>query len=352
MPDQPPPTSDFIPEVGTLVLEDQSLRYGFVQLPKQILWARNISRDAKMLYAVLLGYAWQEDQCYPGYPRLCADMGASENMVRKYMRELEAVGLLRQKRRGQGRTNLYTLPDIRTAKIEVQEPQQSRPAKTEVQEPHFSAAPEPAKTEGKVETVKQETDRYPSNLRKVNTQETPDQEPIPTRKRTPVAADSATDVKARVRAKLARVRQSGGPSNGFVRPGDLLGDEVAEKPDDHPAGGRAYDEARQVLVSYMTDLARELGDQAELTSTTSRAYNLMQRSGLDLDQFISKVYIARAKTQERTATITTRGGQTDAWGEKRKTKMPYFFSVLEDVLGLRETKDPRPNGRTQTRRTG
>src|SRR5215203_7275619 len=83
-------------ETDTLLIEDQSLRLGFVQLPKLILYARNLSRDAKLLFAVLLGYAWEKDRCFPGYRRLCQDMQASENMVRKYMRELEAVGLLSQ----------------------------------------------------------------------------------------------------------------------------------------------------------------------------------------------------------------------------------------------------------------
>jgi hypothetical protein len=153
------------------------------------------------------------------------------------------------------------------------------------------------------------------------------------------------DTKARVRAKLARVRQTSATTgHGFSRPGDLLNDEAEIVPT-----GRAYNEARQVLVSYMTDLARELGDNAELTSTVSRTYNLMERSELDLNTFINKLYEARAKTQERTASITSRGSQTNGWGDKRKTKMPYFFSVLEDVLGL---KDTRSNDRTQTRRTG
>lgn len=51
-------------------------------------------------------------------------------MVRKHMRELEATKLLSQKRRGQGKTNIYLLHDLRTSKIEVLEP-----TKIEVQEP-------------------------------------------------------------------------------------------------------------------------------------------------------------------------------------------------------------------------
>lgn len=88
-------TGQFQPEPDTLLIEDQSLRYGFIQLPRLVLYARNLSRDAKLLYAVLLGYAWQEGRCFPGYHRLCENMQASENAVRKYMRELESVNLLR-----------------------------------------------------------------------------------------------------------------------------------------------------------------------------------------------------------------------------------------------------------------
>src|SRR5690348_8654943 len=108
-------------EPDTLVVEDPTLYHGFVQLPKLVLYARNLSRDAKLLYAVLLGYAWQEQRCFPGYGRLCADLDASENAVRKWMRELENAHLTSQRRRGQGRTNVYLFNDLRAAKIEIQE---------------------------------------------------------------------------------------------------------------------------------------------------------------------------------------------------------------------------------------
>ncbi|MBV9279693.1 MAG: helix-turn-helix domain-containing protein [Chloroflexi bacterium] len=133
------------PEPDTLILEDRSLGAGFIQLPKLVLHARNLSRDAKLLFAILLSYAWQAARCFPGYRRLCEDMQASENMVRKYMRELEAVGLLSQKRRGLGKTNIYTLHDLRTAKLEVLEPQEA-------------TVLDPAKTAGKEESGKEERD--------------------------------------------------------------------------------------------------------------------------------------------------------------------------------------------------
>ena len=58
-------------EKDTLVIDDRVLSHGFIQLPKLVLHSRILSRDAKLLYAVLLSYAWQEGKCFPGYMLLC-----------------------------------------------------------------------------------------------------------------------------------------------------------------------------------------------------------------------------------------------------------------------------------------
>jgi len=49
------PTSKPGAEVNTLLIEDQVLSHGFIQLPKLVLYATNVARDAKLLYAELLG---------------------------------------------------------------------------------------------------------------------------------------------------------------------------------------------------------------------------------------------------------------------------------------------------------
>jgi len=283
-PDEP---ERFQPEPDTLLLEDQSLRYGFVQLPKLVLYARNLSRDAKLLYAVLLGYAWQERRCFPGYSRLCDDMQASENAVRKYMRELEATDLLRQKRRGLGKTNIYTLLDLRTAKTEVQEPHTSevraRTAKFAVQDSAKSAAFERQESAVKIETKEIETERIrPSNVRK----------PSPKQNR---------------------------------------------KEDDTIDVTHVDDEIREQLLHFVEDFAREFNDAAPLRSSTSRLVNLYQRAESPMGEFIDQLYAARSITKERTAAIRT--AAEDAAPGSQKNKMGYFFAVLEDRLGLREPPD-------------
>lgn len=309
----------FQPEPDTLLLEDQSLRYGFIQLPRLVLYAHNLSRDAKLLYAVLLGYAWQEGRCFPGYHRLCEDMQASENAVRKYMRELEAVSLLRQRRRGLGKTNIYTLLDLRTSKIEVLEPQRwgegSRTSNSEVQEPSISAALEPIKSEVAEPTnyaVKLETDE--------------------------LETDGIGDSKIR---RTLRYENLSGPEKG-----PFAETSAAPNVKATPSASVINDAAREHLGIFAQDLAREFNDAASLRSSTSRLVNLYYQTDLPMEDFIGHLYAARSVTKERSAAIRTLADDTAA--DWKKNKMSYFFAVLEDRLGIRE----HAYTGTQTRITG
>jgi hypothetical protein len=96
---------------GTLAVANAALRGGFVLLPRALLHAPGLSRDAKLLYAVLLSYAWQQGSCFPGADRLQHDLGCGKNQVTRYLQELEDAGLVSRRRRGQGKTTLYTLHD-------------------------------------------------------------------------------------------------------------------------------------------------------------------------------------------------------------------------------------------------
>jgi Helix-turn-helix domain len=88
---------------------DLATRHGFTQVPNFILTNERISVGAKLAYAMLLKYAWQDDACFPGQAKLAQDMGAGERSVRTYLKELETVELLEIQQRGLGKTNLYRL---------------------------------------------------------------------------------------------------------------------------------------------------------------------------------------------------------------------------------------------------
>jgi hypothetical protein len=83
--------------------------HGFTQVPNFILKDPNISVGAKVAYAMFLSYAWHNDSCFPGQDRLAEDMGLSRVRVTQLIAELQRISLVSIHRRGQGKTNLYTI---------------------------------------------------------------------------------------------------------------------------------------------------------------------------------------------------------------------------------------------------
>ena len=88
---------------------DAATTRGFTQVPNFLLRSNKLSSGDKLAFAMLLSYAWQNDYCFPGQKRLGEDMGLHETNVRKHLKSLQTHGLLTITRRGQGRTNIYTL---------------------------------------------------------------------------------------------------------------------------------------------------------------------------------------------------------------------------------------------------
>lgn len=98
-----------------------------------------------------------------------------------------------------------------------------------------------------------------------------------------------------------------------------------------------YDDDRQQILSYLEDFSREFNDRAPLKSTVTRAYRLYKQSGRPIATFVDAMYQARAITKERSASIRSQAEGSS--GRSPKNKTAYFFSVLEDVLGLKPKQD-------------
>ena len=103
------PGADKLPRANPIVVEDPTLRQGFTQIPNTVLRHKKLSPGAKLTYVGLLSYAWTNESCFPGQARLGEDLGLSERSIRNHLSELQAHGLLKITRRGQGLTNVYTL---------------------------------------------------------------------------------------------------------------------------------------------------------------------------------------------------------------------------------------------------
>ena len=100
---------EIIEEKRNIILEgaDALTSRGYTQVPNHVLESDQIAPGAKLTYAMLLKYAWQNDFCFPGQDRLAKDMGSGKRSVVRYIAELERHNFITIKRRGQGKTNLY-----------------------------------------------------------------------------------------------------------------------------------------------------------------------------------------------------------------------------------------------------
>ena len=105
-------------EDKTVILQDESLKQfqgGFTAIPNRILQNGELSLGARMTYAMLLKYAWQDDFCFPAQERIANDLGVTARSVRTFLNELRETNLITWKRKGLNRPNTYyilKLPNI------------------------------------------------------------------------------------------------------------------------------------------------------------------------------------------------------------------------------------------------
>lgn len=102
----------------TIILEgfDPFNADGFTQIPNRLLKTPELSAQAKVAYAKLLSYAWNNDAVFPGQDRMAEDLGAHRTTISRAMSELETQGWIEIKRRGLGKTNIYVLKHTITPK--------------------------------------------------------------------------------------------------------------------------------------------------------------------------------------------------------------------------------------------
>ena len=92
---------------------------------------------------------------------------------------------------------------------------------------------------------------------------------------------------------------------------------------------------REIVVAYMENFARELGDEAQLRSSVSQAINIFKVAQVPQEQWPDLLYQARAVTKERSPQIKKK--PTDPHQLfPAKVRIPYYMAVLRDLVGLGE----------------
>ncbi len=108
-------------EKHTIVILNEALKQGFTQLPNYVLRDNKLSFGARLTYAVLLSYAWQEGSCFPGQTKIGEDLGVSRQMINGYLKELKERKYIDWKRRGLNKTNIYYVLDHKPFEVDVKQ---------------------------------------------------------------------------------------------------------------------------------------------------------------------------------------------------------------------------------------
>ena len=154
----------------------------------------------------------------------------------------------------------------------------------------------------------------------------------PTNRQERVRADQATREAGRSRSRT-----------GYAPLGELIERRkgqvtAAPRRKGRPPG--TADEREQV-TAYLADFAVELGDEAPLSSTVSRALRILKAAGVPAERWGDLLYQARALTKEHSAQIRKKPSDPGRTFPA-KVRMPYYLAVLEDLVGLRGDPDARP----------
>jgi hypothetical protein len=103
--------------VDRIIVENEMLKAGFAALPYRVMRDKRLSVGARMTYAFLLMYAWQDESCFAGQVRMAQDMGVSERHLRRYLTELRAAEYIKVERKDKRYNNTYILVDKKPSKL-------------------------------------------------------------------------------------------------------------------------------------------------------------------------------------------------------------------------------------------
>jgi hypothetical protein len=97
--------------VDRVVIQSEMLRAGFAAMPYLVMRDKALSIGARMTYAFLLMYAWQEGSCFAGQKKLAEEMGVSERQMQRYIYELRDTNYIAVERKDKRWNNTYIILD-------------------------------------------------------------------------------------------------------------------------------------------------------------------------------------------------------------------------------------------------
>ena len=97
---------------ATIQFRQRSLGAGYTAFPNAVLRSPRLNPTAKVVYGLLLSYAWQQGRTWPGQDVLASDLGVTARTIRTALADLKAVGLISIEQRGLRQTNVYWIEPL------------------------------------------------------------------------------------------------------------------------------------------------------------------------------------------------------------------------------------------------
>lgn len=308
---------------------DAILQAGHTSIPNLVLnhySELGISSNEMMFVIHVWQYWWTERNPYPSLNSIASRMNISRRQARNYTQSLKSKGFLIVRERftpafGQTTSEYDFSPLLRAvegaAEDAAHEPEETlMPPRKDSSEGgrklSSGASRKDSSSEEDAENNTHSEEDINSNIRKVK----------------PAKSVGVGDLPAS--SPLAATPEQRTTDTESVR--DVLARRGARSPRSRPRPETETDEYQRIQA-LIADRAREFIDIAPLKSSTTRAWNLFQKSGVAIAVFESKIFQAKALTLESTARIT-KTVEDPTYRVRRKSKMAYFFATLEDQLNL------------------
>jgi hypothetical protein len=138
---------------------------------------------------------------------------------------------------------------------------------------------------------------------------------------------------------------AGRRANGRIEaPPEVVGSDSRPLPtesglESHPPRRRGRPpKTTEQIAALVEQFSGEFHDEEHVKPNISQAARLWKASGLSEDAFCHRLYEAASITK-RYDVQKRADGEAGKWG--MRNKMPYYFTVLRDVLGMRDDQDSR-----------
>ncbi len=305
---------------------DENLKGGFVQLPRLVLRAKNLSVKAKLIYGMLLDYAWHDDHVFPGQDRMADDLDVSLDSVQRALQELKICHLIDYKRQGLNLPNIYFIlslgdnPHLHLERNGSRKLRFPETAKTTRPETANSGSNNTKSSIRKEEYLSDNQKGTRSNYKESNRTASHDIRP---------SFEAPSVVKIQDEDRPARAT-TGMESVGATLQRRFVADATEKVPTDLSQQGRQRrkpaslsDDEYESLIMTVKDYARKNSSAEELKSHITMACKIIIESQCSYSTFYSACIEAGRRTEER----RMKG--------RLEKPMAYWFTCLKTELGLK-----------------